>query len=71
MDYTGRVDDWYNNTFWYKEGRLHRIKGPAIIYRNIGNTSRRYLYYIEGNYIPKKDFKNSANLYICSEVLNS
>lgn len=43
---------WYNGTkFWYKDGKKHRIDGPAVEYSN----GYKY-WYIEGKEYPKKEY---------------
>lgn len=41
---TGSITDSFGNTFWAKKGRIHRLGGPAIIWRG----GRDIAWYLDG-----------------------
>lgn len=55
-----------NVTRWYKDGELHRLDGPAVMWNN-----GEEWHFIEGYPIPKTEFKNKVIQYHIKRVLNS
>lgn len=57
-DYTGMVEYTYGTKYWYKEGKLHRVNGPAI-----ENPTGDKYWYIEGkSYIEEIAIENKFYL---------
>jgi hypothetical protein len=53
--YTGCVQCVTGTKFWYKEGRFHRLDGPAIEY-----TNGRKFWYIDGTEYYEEDWKKEV-----------
>jgi hypothetical protein len=52
------------STYWYQNGKYHRLDGPAIEYAN-GDKS----YYIEGKKYTEEDFNEQLNPPVCNKVV--
>ena len=47
------INVYKNTVYYYIEGKLHRLDGPAIIYKKIGREE----YYINNKYLTKEEFE--------------